>query len=248
MKFIKKYFPPLFFIFSIAIFLKAFLLPGYPDFLVHYYSPQVLLAGGNPYTFGRLAFFPDVYPPATIMFFFPFILLPLPAAEKLWFVVSLICLFLSVYLIFKIAKKKFFSGLGLMVLAFIFLSFPVKFNFGMGQINTLVLFLTCLSAYFFYDKRFFSSAVFLVLSLSMKFFPPFLPVYFLIFKKWKYLLWLFLTFVLLHLIIFLIYPELVIYFYTKVVFQFIGGWKLDYYNQSLTGFEERCIFDRSRHA
>ena len=155
MKFIKKYFPPLFFIFSIAIFLKAFLLPGYPDFLVHYYSPQVLLAGGNPYTFGRLAFFPDVYPPATIMFFFPFILLPLPAAEKLWFVVSLICLFLSVYLIFKIAKKKFFSGLGLMVLAFIFLSFPVKFNFGMGQINTLVLFLTCLSVYFFNDKRFF---------------------------------------------------------------------------------------------
>jgi alpha-1,2-mannosyltransferase len=232
-----------FFLASLFIVIKSFFFPGFPDFLQNYYSPLVLMSGGNPYTFSNLPFFPNVYPPVTILFFFLFSFFPLILAEKIWYIVSFLSLISSVYLIFKIADKNMFSRLGLMIFAFCFSSFPVKFTLGMGQINNLILLLIVSSVYLFKKKKIFSSALFMTFSLSMKFFPILFPLYLLLIRKWKYLFSMLAVFVGLHFIIYLMFPDLIIYFYTKIIFEFISGWKIDYYNQSLTGFIGRNISD-----
>ncbi len=245
MNLIRKYFPIIFFVFSFLIFLKTFFLQTYPDFLVHYYSPIALLTGHSPYySYNNIPFFPDVYPPVTILFFFPSVLFSLFLSEKIWFVISLVSLFLSVYFSFKIFNKNLFSWLGFIILGLIFLSFPVKFSFGMGQVNALILFLTTFSIFLYTKKKTVTSSLVLCLSIAMKFFPIFFPLYFLLIKKWKYFFSFLLLFLFIHLLIFIIYPSLVIDFYTKIIFSLIGGWKTDYYNQSLTGFIGRITLNQ----
>lgn len=242
---IKKYLPFIIFVFSFLFFLKAFFLSGFPDFWVHFYSPLALLDGKSPYTFSHEAFFPNVYPPVTIIFFFPFVIFSLPQAEKIWFIISLLCLLSTVYLIFKLFNKQFFSGIGFLVLTFCFLSFPVKFNFGMGQINTLILFFTVLAMYMLKKKKIIFSSIFLSLSISMKFFPVFFPFYFLFTKQWKFFVSFVAAFILFNFLVFLIFPNLILDFYTKIIFTLVNGWKTDYYNQSLTGFIGRLTVGSS---
>lgn len=243
MVYIRKYAPFLFFAFSFFLLLKFFFLSVYPDFLVHYYSPSVLLSGGNPYTFSSEPFLPNVYPPVTIIFFFPPSFFPLFLAGKIWNLISLTSLILSVYLIFKTYKKNIFSHLGLIVLGLVFLSFPVKFTMGMGQINNLILMIIALSIYLLKKKKIIFSAFSLSFALSMKFFPIFFPLYFLLKREWKIFISIIFFFTFLNLSVFIIFPELVNYFYTKVFVNFLYGWKTDYFNQSLTGFLGRNFTD-----
>jgi len=243
MVYIRKYVPFLFFAFSFVLLLKFLFLFGYPDFLVHYYSPSVLLSGGNPYTFSNKPFLPNVYPPVTIISFFPLSFFPLFVAERIWGLISLASLILSVYLLFKTYKKNIFSSLGFVVLGLVFLSFPVKFTMGMGQINNLILMIIALSIYLIKRKKILLSAFSLSLALSMKFFPIFFLLYFLLKREWKIFISIIFFFAFLNLLVFIIYPELVSYFYSKVFINFLYGWKTDYFNQSLTGFLGRNFTD-----
>lgn len=231
----------LFFFVAFLVLLRVLLLNYYPDFTVHYYSPKIILAGQNPYLERGASFIPDVYPPFAILFFSPFTLLSFPIAEKTWAVISILSLLSAVYLIFKIYNKNIFSVLGFVVLGLVSLSFPVKFTLGMGQINNLILFLFVFSIYFLDKKKNYLSSFFLALSLAIKFFPVFFPLYFLIKKKWKILFFAAITFCLFYIIAFLLDPKINIYFYKNILPTFLDGWKTDYYNQSLSGFIGRSI-------
>ncbi len=243
LKFIKKYLPPILFLLSLFFLAKTLFLNFYPDFKIHYLAPFAVFKGLNPYLGGKGYFTPDVYPPFTILLFSPFILLPYGFAEKIWTLLSIIFLIGSLYLIFKINKEKMFSRIGFLISALLFaFYFPIKFTLGMGQINFLILFLVTLSIYFLNKNKNYLTGTFLSLSIMIKFFPILFLPYLIILKKWKILF----SFIAVSTVVFLftliiIKPDINIYFYKNVLPTLFGGWKTDYYNQSLSGFLGRQI-------
>lgn len=238
-----KYLPIIVFVLSSFFIVKTLFLDFYPDFKIHYLAPQAILQGNNPYLGGKEYFTPDVHPPFAILIFTPFILFSFEQAEKLWTLLSIGLFFSSIYLIFKINKAKMFSTVGLCICALIFaLYFPAKFTFGMGQINILLLFLTVLSIYYLNKNKDYLSGVFLSLSVMIKFFPLMFLPYLIIFKKWKLLFsFLITSLVILFITFVFIKPNINIYFYKDVLPTLIGGWKTEYYNQSLSGFLGRLM-------
>jgi hypothetical protein len=237
-KFIKKYFPLALFVLSLFFIIKTLFLNYYPDFRVHYLAPLAIFKGLNPYLGGKNYFTPDVHPPFTILLFSPFTLFSYYLAEKLWTLLSIIFLLVSLDLIFKINKEKMFSGVGLILCSIIFsFYFPVKFTLGMGQINFLILFLTLLSIYFLQKKKHNFSGVFLGLSIMIKLFPVLFLPYLMILKKWRILFSFMLVCLFTLLLTFIIIkPDINLYFYKNIVPTLLNGWKTDYYNQSLSGF------------
>lgn len=238
LKFIKRYLPFILFVLSLFFIAKTLFLNFYPDFKIHYLAPQAIFKGLNPYLGGKGYFTPDVHPPFTILLFSPFILLPYGFAEKIWTLLSIIFLTGSLYLIFKINNEKMFSRIGFLISALLFaFYFPIKFTLGMGQINFLILFLVTLSIYFLNKNKNYYAGVFLSLSIMIKFFPLLFLPYLIILKKWKILF----SFIIVSVMIILftlivINPDINIYFYKNVLPTLFGGWKTDYYNQSLSGF------------
>lgn len=215
-----------FFLTAFLILSRVIFLDSYPDFNQYFFGAKTV----NPYLNGI------IYPPFSILLFSLLTLVPFFWAEKIWTVLSLISLFVSICLIFKLYNKKIFSILGLLIISLVCLSFPVKFTLGMGQINNFILLLFVLAVYFLNKNKNYLLAFFLSLSLAIKFFPIFFPLYFLIIKKWKILFSFLLGFTVLNLIAFITNPKISIYFYKEIFPSLLGGWKIDYYNQSLTGF------------
>ena len=213
----------------------------YPDFSQYFYGLKTITQGLNPYVVHQNTFTPTVYPPFVLFLLSPFGLLPFIWAEKIWIALSIIFLFSAVYLIFRIYNQKLFSSVGFLVLGLVCLSFPVKFTLGMGQINNLILFLFVISIYLLGKKKNYLTSFFLALSLAIKFFPLFFPVYFIFKRKWKILFFTAITFGLFYLAAFLLDPKINFYFYNHILPTFLAGWKTDYYNQSLSGFIGRSI-------
>ena len=243
LKFIKKYLPFTFFVFSLFFIVKTLFLNFYPDFKIHYLAPQAIFNGLNPYLGGKGYFTPDVHPPFTILLFSPFTLFSYFLAERLWTLLSIIFLFGSLYLIFKINNEKMFSRIGFLISALLFtFYFPIKFTLGMGQINFLILFLVTLSIYSLNKNKNYLTGTLLSLSIMIKFFPLFLLPYLIILKKWKTLFSFIAVSVIVLLFTFIVInPDINIYFYKNVLPTLLSGWKTDYYNQSLSGFLGRQI-------
>jgi len=234
----------IFFIVSFWSLTKALFLNHYQDFQIYYLSSKTFLMGGNAYLPVKGILTSYLYPPFSIVFLSPFSRLPLIASERIWAFCSLLSLFIAIYLIFLLYKKNLFSTLGFVVLGLVCLSFPVKFTFGMGQINNFILLLFVLSAYFLNKNKNYSSAFFLSLSFAIKFFPIFLLPYFFLLKRWKFLAAFIISFIFLSLVTLIILkPQVNIYFYQKVFPSLTIGWKMDYYNQALTGFLSRSVLN-----
>jgi hypothetical protein len=235
-----------FFIFSFTVLCRALLLPSYPDFAVHYFGFSSFASNINPYIEKGGMFTVNVYSPFDGIFFFPFSLLPFWLSQKMWIALSITFLLLSVYLIFKIYNKKLFTSLGFFVLSLSCLYFPLRFTLGMGQVNTMILFLTVLSIYLLNQKRFAISGLSLALAFVIKFFPLIFIPYLLILKKNKAVLYSLLFFVLFTTLGFFIFsPSVNLYYFEKVLPSLLSSWKIDYYNQSISGFIGRATTDLS---
>lgn len=235
----------LFFIASCIYLFKSLTISYYPDFSVHYYGLKVVLERKNPYVKGEGFFIPDVYPPFTQLFFIPFTVFSYSFAEKIWVLISIVSYLVSVYLLFKISKIKIESNLALFLIALTnFFYFPLKFTLGMGQINNFILLLFIFSIYYIEKNREKVGAIFLSLSLLLKFFSFFFVIYLLIKKKRRVVLYTTTLLFALSLLSFIIVGQNTsVYFLTKVLPGLIGGFKTDYYNQSLSGFVSRLILN-----
>lgn len=223
--------------------LKALFLGLYPDFSVYYYGSQLFLSGQNPYLSGQKLFSGYSYPPSVFLLFVPFVLLPFQTSQLLWVFLNVLCLIASIVLLAKLFSVKFFSDTNLILSGFIFISFPVKFTLGMGQINILILFFLVLSLYFLKVKNYLFGGVFLGLSLVIKLFPLLLPVYFLLKLNKKILTGLLAIFGAAFFCVIIFVPEKTnLYFFHNVVpYFFSASWKLDYYSQSLSAFIGRTF-------
>jgi hypothetical protein len=227
-----KLFVFLFFLISFLILCKSLLLNFYPDFSQYYFGANAV----NPYLNGV------IYPPLALVIFSILKYVPFYFAEKVWAVLSLISLFAAVYLIFKMYKKNLFSVLGFVSLGLVCLSFPVKFTLGMGQINNFILLLFVMSIYALNKNKSNLASFLLSLSFTIKLFPVYLILQFVVMRKWKFLFTALISLITLSAIAFiLIGSKINWYFYQHFLPTLLTGWKTDYYNQSITGFIGRSF-------
>jgi hypothetical protein len=221
-----------FFLVSFLILCKSLFLNFYPDFSQYYFGGKAI----NPYLNGV------IYPPLSLVIFSLLRLMPFIMAEKVWTILSLISLFFSVILIFRMYKQKLFSTLGFLILGLVCLSFPVKFTLGMGQINNFILLIFVAAIYSLQQKRSYLASFLLSLSFLIKLFPAYLLLQIVVMKKWKLILTFIFSLILLSSIAFiLIGPKINLYFYQHLLSGLLTGWKTDYYNQALTGFVGRSF-------
>jgi hypothetical protein len=112
----------------------------------------------------------------------------------------------------------------------------------MGQINFFILILIVYSLWLLKKKKEFASGILLGASLAIKLFPVLLPVYFLVKLRKKILLGIVTSFLVSTLLVIIFIPEKIyIDFISSVLPTLFSSWKLDYYNQALTGFIGRSF-------
>lgn len=227
---------------SLFVFLRPLKLDYYPDFSSYYYGAQTIFNGGNPYLGGEMFFGPFLYPPFALLFFLPFTFVSFVAAEKIFVVISMLCLFLSLYLLFKLFKISILSFLSIILLIFVFNFFPEKFTLGMGQINNVILLFLSIFIYSYIKKRNIIAGIFLALAIMLKVSPLVLVIFLLIDKQWKILCVTGISMMVMTLLVVVfVDPTINIYFLKNVLPTLATSWKIDYYNQALSGFIQREI-------
>lgn len=221
---------------------KALLLGYYPDFNTQYLVPKILFSGMDPYSGGKGLYTPQVYPPTEFLFFMPLAVLPLHVMQYVYTFFSIVSLSISLYFLSKIFEIKFLSKINLILMSLVFVFFPAKFTLGMGQINFYILLLLVLFLRFLKQKKELLSGMILGLSFIIKLFPILIPFYFLIKLNKKILLGIFVSLLTAVLLVIIFIPFKI---YAKFIFEilptFLTSWKLDYYNQSLSGFIGRSF-------
>lgn len=235
---------PLSIIFCLLSFLwllRALFLDGYPDFKTQYYVPQIVFNGGDPYKGGSSLFTPQVYPPSEFLFFVPFSLLPMESSAFIYTLLSVIAFYLSLFFLAKTFDIPFFSTKNLVFMGLAAIMFPVKFTLGMGQINMFILLLISLFCFSLKTKKYFQSGIYLGLSMMLKMFPPLLLGYFFLKPNKKLFIGfgVLVFFVSLFTVIFI--PYSVIESFLQITPSLFNSWKLDYYNQALSGFIGRSF-------
>ncbi len=243
MKFLSKVFPIVLFVVAFLLMSKVIFNDSFPDFRSYYYNPIISIQDINPYLANKNLFTPSVYPPFIFIFFLPLSILSFAVAQKLWIILSIFALLISLKLLFKVYEIKFSSSLGLILSSLVFLSFPAKYTLGMGQINMLILLCLCIFIYYF-NKSEIKAIPFLGLSLLLKFFPLIMPLYLILKRKWKALFILVVVTILGLLFSFIfVRQEINIYFYQKILPTLVNAWQGYYYNQSLSGVIVRAGVD-----
>lgn len=212
-----------------------------PDFNVYYSSATFALHGGNPYLFEGAFTGGFLYPPFCLLLFYPFTLLTILIASKLWTVISILCLLLATWLLLRLYNSDKNNIMVVVAGILVFNYFPVKFTLGMGQINILILLLIVCALFFFKKNNNKQTSFFFTLSLMIKYFPLILIPYLLIRKQWNIVTKICLIGVVLAIIGFIsLGPSSNIYYLLHTIpslsTESNGSY---YYNQALSGFLQR---------
>ncbi|MGB9637654.1 MAG: glycosyltransferase family 87 protein, partial [Microgenomates group bacterium] len=136
-------------------------------------AAKTALAGKSIYSFGDIN-----YPPPALFLFIPFRFLPVFWGQIIWSAVSLGCLLLALYFSFKALKLAWKWQNLYLVLPLTFLAFPVKWTFGLGQINNLILLLLVLGFFFYQRDKFTLSGFILGVATALKIVPGVFLFYF----------------------------------------------------------------------
>ena len=153
--------------------------PG--DFPTLYWGAKMVFEGGrSPYVDGAFdevsereqrRIFPYLYPPPSLLVFYPFSTTNYDAAKVRLLVVSHVCLLVILYLLFlrirPFEPPEAWRGVAAVLMTVYVLNYyPVADNFVWGQINLIVLALVCL-AWLAFKRRWHALAVAVPLSLAV---------------------------------------------------------------------------------
>jgi alpha-1,2-mannosyltransferase len=176
------------------------------DLEVYLSYTRHFLQGGHPYQ----QTISLNYPPSSLLLFAPFTLLPSSWIAILFTVLSMISLFICIWLMCLILKKNrtFFLLIATLLIQF----FPTKFTLGMGQINLIVLLFVISGLYADRKGKQVLGGSLIGLGSALKLSPLSLLLYFLIRRRWKALLATFITFLLLNGIPHLFDSTSIVYF------------------------------------
>lgn len=225
------------FIYSILTIVKIISLPYLLDFAFYYQALQPDLGSYNPYNNGKFVL---NYPPTAFLFFLPFSLIPYRIAEIIWTLLSYFALLGSIYFLLKSINKRVSIFIYLLIYSLAFLSFPIKFNLGMGQVNFFILLFLCLNFFFYQKKRPYISGMFLAFAIAVKLTPMFLLLFFLKKRNFKIIFSTIATIIVLGIAAAVLFGENLMGIYFFEVFPKIPTIGNDvYYNQALTGLLAR---------
>ena len=211
-----------------------------PDFRVLWLAADDLIKGLNPYVNPEI--FTGVgYPVNTLLFYIPFTFLPYQIAQNVFSFISFFCLYFSVWISLRILKIEAKLFIATLILFLSLVSFPVKFTFGMGQNNILVLAMLLVSFWFFLKKRDIVSGIILGLAIGLKTIFLFFLLFYFLKKKWKLILTSLITMVLLVFTTGFIFGwDFYSFYFSDVIPPLLNlqGREI-YYNQGLMGFVSR---------
>ncbi len=207
------------------------------DFNIYYLAGRDLLVGRELYKNPQID---NNYPPSALLFTLPFSQMPQQAAEKIWTISSLFFLISSIIIVLKSVNKYSVTNV-LLVFSIAIWTFPVKFSFGLGQINFLILFFYSLSIYFSIRKKDSLAGMFLGLAAAIKLTPLLLVLFLWRKRRFTSVLTAFFTFLCLQLIGLLAFSSTNTFNY---VFQVLPNiptvGNAAYYNQAITGLLARA--------
>lgn len=130
-----------------------------------------------------------LYPPALAIVMVPLTHWDLFTAKRLWSWLSLGMLVLSAVLLgLMMPRSKVVITLGL--IAILFTTRTVRRELTLGQADILTLTLTCGALWLYLRKRPAASALLLAGAVFIKVTPLFIIFYYIVKRKWRYLLWL----------------------------------------------------------
>ncbi|GCL36244.1 hypothetical protein SR1949_13460 [Sphaerospermopsis reniformis] len=171
------------------------------DFRVFYVAGKSVLYNLDPYL-NHVSQFPELYvpvnahdaptsgflyPPFAALLFAPLGFFSYAIAKMIF---SLIIIFILIIFSFHFLRKSQFKLPGEAIL-FIMCSFPIFATFERGQIDTLVMYLTFLSFDVFQNRKpnsFLTASFLLAISSCIKIFPIVTLLYYLVNKRFKYLI------------------------------------------------------------
>lgn len=167
------------------------------DFSVYLDGTKATLAGKNPYL---LKFFDRYnYPPAATIFFMPLTKIDVNTVEFIFTTLSVISLWLVVSMSLSVLTVHLHWTTRLLLFALVLKTFPVKLTLVLGQINIIILFLVIGSWFMEKRKKPLLGGMLLGLATAIKLTPGPLVLYFLIRKRWSFILWFLATVVVLNL-------------------------------------------------
>lgn len=212
-----------------------------PDFSVFYGAALTLIEGGNPYL-GEF-FTAYEYPVFSSLFFLPFVWINYPTAQFIFTLISYLAVIFVVYYSIVLSWQKVFPAF-YFLLALTLLSFPVKFTFGMGQVNLIAYCLVIISYYLFTKNKQTAAGLLLGLGIIVKPVLLIVLVFYLFQKSWRLLIWsgsvIVLGFIVAGLLFgFNLYEY---YFMQRVPFLLRFSGREVYYNQGISGLVAR-LFD-----
>jgi alpha-1,2-mannosyltransferase len=166
------------------------------DFNVYYHAAREIIDGRDPYASSLSDWTPYIYPPLLAELLVPLVLLPLPIAAYIWFLINAVSIvlaaFLSVTLLSTDTRSvaspretdlwKEVISVGAVLLVFRF----VLDTFVLGQVNALVVALAVAHIYLYHRERRFISAIVLAIAISIKLTPALLVVYHLARMRLKF--------------------------------------------------------------
>jgi alpha-1,2-mannosyltransferase len=238
-------------LFSVAVLLYVILslfkiiTTSAPDFPSYYFATLDLLQHKNPYEDTGI---PNkyIYPTASSLFYLPFIVLPYPIAQGSFIILSALTVPLIGYISVQVIYKRFSWRQVLLFTSLAFLSFPVKFTLGMGQVNLLALLFLMVGFSVYKQNRWVLGGLFVGIAFLMKPILSFMILFFILNKAWRTISSLVVTLLLLFLISFILYGvENEIFYVSSVVPSLISGTegREVYYNQGIMGFVSRLTED-----
>lgn len=217
---------------------KILLYGGLFDLGFYRQAGQLFLSGKSIYSLGNMG-----YPPTSLFIFIPVAFLPVFSGQIIWSIFSFSCLLVSFIFSVKSLNLKLSKNDILLLSPLTLMAFPVKWTFGLGQINNFILLLLVLAFFFFKKGKERMSGVILGLAISFKITPVYLLLFFLTQRKFKVILAAVLTGITAFAISgFTFGFGLIKEYFFLVVPRFIGpSGKYTYYNQALSGFIARLV-------
>jgi hypothetical protein len=207
--------PSIYFVFLLCIFCFFSILSVFQacsnalrqsqDFSSRWASAKLILHGENPYQMSlektsseysnqilknKRVFFDPQYLPSSLLFIYPFAVLPFDLAAQLFLVANLFFAGLLIYGLFIIIKSKLDSKLDYLFVVMIFLcGTPFRTTLGLGQLSIISLTLFGLALHFDDKKQWIKAGIFLSLSLLKYHLTlPFLLFFFILEKRWRSLI------------------------------------------------------------
>ena len=180
------------------------------------FNRQLLLYGINDQI---VSFVP--YPPLTALLMLPIAKLAPIDAKLAWNIFNLLLLASCIFILGKI------SGINYLKcgMIFFFSGFALANNFMFGQVYLLVLLFLLLSMYFMQQGKDILSALFITLSIVLKFYTIFFIFLFIFKKRYKLLVYTIVFSVLIYIpVVMLTGIDLNVFYFTKIMSRLGDGW------------------------